>query len=311
MPVIVHVGSSKTGTTTLQSAFFPEHPGLFHLGKTESYLKAEKSWANDDTKTLLRDIYYRNHDFAPHDTLIANVRKTIDTQALGRPISISDEGLCEFTGVDSKEKLRRLQTIFGDYGPIKIILGVRNQLEILRSNYITIHRSNIFSIGNNSNFWYPTFDQYIEINFRYVFCAYLESYKFYQLCRLYEAEVGTENIFIYDFNEFKQDGIKVLRRICEFIGIDPQHPCLATTFATRENERPSARVHRYFKLRKHLFPNVAISSLLPSAISNHVRGWIGNGQKFDIPVTDETRKRLESYYSEDNQALATTYGITL
>src|ERR1700682_2439522 len=71
----LHVGASKTASTTLQGRFFPAHPGIFFLGKEESTIDLIKRWASPEIFTVVNDIDRRTLDFHPD---AATVKATLD-----------------------------------------------------------------------------------------------------------------------------------------------------------------------------------------------------------------------------------------
>jgi hypothetical protein len=307
----LHVGASKTASTTLQGRFFPAHPDIFYLGKEESTLNIVKRWATPEIFTIVNDIDRRNLDFRLDEATVRSALDYIRRNSGGRPIVYSFEDLCEFTGPSPFEKLARFQNVFGEFGPIRIIMGVREQLGLLKSLYITVHRAEMLRIPGENMSWCPSFDQYIDINFRYAFGALLESFRFSIVLDHYAHVLGAENVFVYSFENFKRDPKYVLRRLCGFIGIDENAPCIEEATTTRENQHHAARRYAYLKLRRLLVGSRSVGHLIPSQVKSRFWSWVDSGRKFDFTPSEAVTKRIRDYYRADNDTLSRKYGITL
>ncbi len=307
----LHVGASKTASTTLQGRFFPAHPGIFFLGKEESSLNAVKRWRTPEVFTIVNEINRRNLDFHLDEATVRTVLDDIRNNYAGRPIVYSYEDICEFTGPSPFEKLARFQQVFGEFGPIRIIMGVREQLGLLKSLYITLHRAEMLHIPGEKMNWYPTFEQYVDINFKYAYGAVFESFRFSLVLDHYARALGPENVFVFAFEDFKRDPVSVLRRLCRFMQIDETAACIEETATTKENQHHSARRYLYLSLRWFLIQGRSISHLVPGPVKSMFWRWLDSGRKFDFTASEAAAQRIKEYYRADNDALAQKYGIRL
>jgi hypothetical protein len=311
MALILHLGAPKTATSTLQHAFFPCHPGMLFLGKKVDSEKAWKGWRTTEIETLMIRLERTNLDFRPDRTAVARMVGEIAAVAGTRPTVISSEDLCLFSAIDSFRKVERIRDLFDALGPIRLILAVRNQVSLLKSIYITEHRGEMLRLAGTKQSWYPTFDRYLDIHFRYACGAVLESFRFASMIERYEAMVGSENVFVYAFDDFKHDPMQTLRALCTYMGVDAADPCLAQAAGTRENQHYSARIYAAPRLRKYLAMGLRIRALVPTSVKNHIRGWLDRGARFDIKLSAEATARITDYYAADNQRLFDTRGIRL
>ena len=308
MSLIVHIGSPKTATSTLQNAFFPRHQGLFFLGKEVDSRRGWKGWRTRELQDLMLGLERTHLDFRPDRVRVARLVDDIGREAGGRPVVISSEDLCLFSGIDSFAKLARVQNLFGAFGPIRVVVAVREQLSLWKSIYITEHRAEMMRMAGTSGNWHPTFDQYVDIHFRYVCGAVLESFRFAAMAERYEELFGRENVHLYAFDDFRRDQVGVLRTLCKFIGIDDADPSLQQTAVTRENAHYSARGYDFVKIRPFFG---AVRRLIPSAMKNAFYRWLDRGEAFDFEPTAETAARIRDYYRIDNELLFETRGIRL
>jgi hypothetical protein len=306
--LIVHIGAPKTATSTLQNAFFPRHPGLFFLGKEVDGKRGWKGWRSTELQDLMLALERENLKFQPDLEKIAALVKSISVEAAGRQVVISSEDLCLFSSVDSLAKLRRIQKLFGSLGPIRIVLAVREQLSLWKSIYTTEHRGEMMKVPGTRQNWYPSFDQFLDIHFRYVCGAVLESFRFGSTVKHYEALVGADNVYVYAYDAFLRDPVTQLKALCQFIGIDENDECLRRTAVTHENTHYSARSYAFVKIRSYF---KGVRRLVPAALKNSFYRWLDGGASFKFEPSAEARRRIKDYYRADNEMLFTMRGIRL
>jgi hypothetical protein len=311
MTLILHMGAPKTATSTLQNAFFPHHPGLLFLGKEVDGTRAWKGWRTPEIESLMFDLERTNLDFRPDRAAVTRIAGEIAAEAGDRPTVISSEDLCLFSAIDSFRKVERIRDLFGALGPIRLVLAVRDQVSLLKSIYITEHRGEMLRLAGTKQGWYPNFDRYLDIHFRYACGAVLESFRFASMIEHYEAMVGSENVFVYAFDEFKHDPMQTLRALCTYMGVDAADPCLAQAAGTRENQHYSARIYASPGLRKYLVEDLGIQAIVPTSVKKHIRRWLDQGARFDIEMSSDAIRRITAYYAADNKRLFDKRGIRL
>jgi len=311
MTLILHLGAPKTATSTLQNTFFPRHPGLLFLGKEVDSKRAWTGWRTPEIGTLMLNLELKNLDFRPDRDRVSRMVDEIRAAAGKRPVVISSEDLCLFSALDSFGKLERIRDLFGTLGPIRLLLAVREQVSLLKSIYITEHRGEMLHLPRTKQSWYPSFDQYLDIHFRYGCGAVLESFRFAAMIERYESIFGRDNVFVYAFDEFRCDPIGTLRLLCRFIGVDEADPCLALTAETRENQHHSSRGYAMTKLRQRLTGGRSVSDLMPGPVKAAFRRWLRRGTPFDFAASPDAVRRIADYYRADNEALLSRRGIQL
>jgi hypothetical protein len=311
MTLIVHVGSPKTGSSTLQNAFFPAHPGLLFLGKYVDRGRAYEGWRDTAFEKLARAMEASEANYKPDLSAVSSLIEGLETEAAGRPIVLSDEGLCMFTGADCMAKLGRVAEIFAALAPFRFILCVREQLSLIKSNYITEHRAEMLRLPGKKQSWYPNFDQFVDIHFRYACGSVLDSYRYAFLIEQLESLVGAKNVLVYGFEDFKADPIATLRRICRFMEVDEFDPCLERTATTRENEHHSARVYAINMLRRRVLGDRTLGGVVPKWLKTGLNRWAASGRRFDFTASADTARRVQDYYRADNEMLFLKCGIRL
>jgi hypothetical protein len=309
--LILHIGAPKTATSTLQNAFFPRHPGIYFLGKEVDGQRGWTGWRTPEIHSLMGRLERTNLDFRPEPCEIAKLVERVQAEAGQRPVVISSEDLCSFSGTDSFTKIERIRHLLALLGPIRLVLAVRDQVSLLRSLYLTEHRGEMLKLPGTQQNWYPSFDQYLDIHFRYAWGAVLESYRFAATTARYESMVGGENLLIYAFEDFRKNTVGTLRQLCRFIGVDDADPSLGQAAATRENEHYSARTYAFNGRYGRVAGANMVRALMPAAVKRRLRDWIKGGRRFDIELSADAVARIVNYYRADNEALLEKYGIRL
>jgi hypothetical protein len=123
--------------------------------------------------------------------------------------------------------------------------------------------------------------------------------------------VGEENLLIYAFEDFRQDPVATLRRICNFIGVDDSDVLLRETAATRENEHYTARTYTFHRHYGSVAGASRIKALVPTAVRRWLRDWMKGGRRFDFEPSADAVARIVDYYQADNEALLAKHGIRL
>jgi hypothetical protein len=311
MTLVLHIGAPKTATSTLQNAFFPRHPGVLFLGKEVDGQRGWKGWRTPEIEALMLCLERTNLEFQPAPDLVAKIVEEVRAAAGARPVVISSEDLCAFSGIDSFKKIERIGSLFGPLGSIRVVLAVREQVSLLKSLYVTEHRGEMLKLPDTRQDWYPSFDQYLDIHFRYAWGAVLESFRFAAMIDGYESLVGTDNILVYAFDEFRRDPIGTLRKLCAFMAIDDKDPSLEQTAGTRENQHYSARDYAFNRAIGSFAGLQSVAAFVPAPVKRTLRRWRKGGAAFDIEPSPDAVRRITDYYRSDNEALFEKRGIRL
>jgi hypothetical protein len=311
MTLILHIGAPKTATSTLQNAFFPRHPGVLFLGKEVDGQRGWKGWRTPEIQALMLCLERTNLEFQPAPDVVAKIVEEMRAEAGAKPVVISSEDLCAFSGIDSFKKIERVRSLFAALGAIRLVLAVREQVSLLKSLYVTEHRGEMLKLPDTRQHWYPSFDQYLDIHFRYAWGAVLESYRFGAMIDGYESLVGKENIFVYGFDDFRRDPTGTLRKLCGFMGIAEDDPSLEQTADTRENQHYSAREYAFNRAVGSVFALQSVAAFVPAVLKRTLRQWRKAGVPFDIEPSPDAVRRITDYYRSDNDALFAKRGIRL
>jgi len=286
--IICHIGFPKTGTTFLQKNVFPNISDINYIDRTEikhlSYALIEKD-----------DSYYDN------DKIKADLTKMHDS---GSTMLISDEAL---TGHHMKTEFpnrsqiaRRLKAV----GVSKIIISIRNQVDVLESTYKqyiksggVLKVSNFFDLDDNPS-------THLYINY----------FNYEKIIQLYSEVFGIENILVIQFEKMFKNKTEFNNRLADFLQLEsidltdalnlPAVNDSLSNFSTKllrvinhftyNTFRPSSLIHR--RLSTSLFYKI----LKRIDISK-------KGNKLIAKYEDEIR----AHFSASNSSLMQNYNIQL
>jgi len=289
-PSFVHIGLQKTATTTFQEHFFGSHPDIAYLGRP---------FADPEIDALVKAVYL--HEKVEFDS--ARWQQVRDAKirpqlGRGRIVGLSDEFLsAPGPHVDRGVVAERLKWLLGD---CVALITIRNQVEILRSEYIDTIKYRP----------YQSFREWIEAGLADPAGSSLRLYDYRKLAAYYASVFGDANVRILLFEEFLRSRDAFLAKLCEALGIDAAaaRPLLA---GKHENPRKSSRLLRYKALRSRVLPGVHLSRLIPGPITDVALRYLHAGRAATVEIGDTLRQRIETHYRGSNRALAAEYGLPL
>lgn len=215
----LHVGLAKTGTSSIQQTLFEDHPQIYYLGKygkPPARVLPTNRCRDDITYRFLKPLLWELDepiDFEAnsrlfHDEILPSVPEN-------RIILGSWEELGEL-GVENYGKLLdRCQEVFGT---CRIIVTLRNPLEILPSLYLQNLRVNYLQKMHREWIDIETYRS-IERWYR----KKVESRTILNYCENIRTSVdklGHDNVGIFLYEDLKNTPEDYYRSLCEFIGVD-------------------------------------------------------------------------------------------
>ena len=210
--IVLHIGLSKTATTTLQRAVFQNHSEIHYLGKIAGS-RHGRQCASADTYEFLAPMLWRTDQ--PFDVAAAKdfYAETLESRAgANRVILGSWEGLGQ-QGIASFET--SIQRLVAVCGVCRIWISLRNPVTRLPSMYLQHLRGNQKQLARR----YVTFDAWLDSQERqigslqgiFAYREYVET-----AVRL----LGAENVGVFLFEAFASDPEQYLRDVSGFLGID-------------------------------------------------------------------------------------------
>ncbi|MDY6867826.1 MAG: sulfotransferase domain-containing protein [Chloroflexota bacterium] len=198
-PDVLHVGFSKCASTFLQS-FFSAHPSIFLVDQSHYFAPISIGYYDRGAEwyQCLYDTAKSDHTTLESDEHIL--------MPLFHPVLHSAA-----TTLDSLELItKRIRKTNPD---AKIIIGVRNQADLLVSRY-----SEYMICGGTLGF-----DKFVEEQIQ---CSvdgrcYYENY-YFEIVKHIESIFGASNVFVFCQEQLRLSEPQVLQKLCDFIGVSYQ-----------------------------------------------------------------------------------------
>lgn len=302
LPTVLHIGVSKTGTTTLQHALFRSHPRIAYYGQPfANLLRAEAAPA-----AALRGYVLAVDDgedrpaplFAPANIRsdIAGLARVPDDPAV---FVLSDEMLTLPLRDDHAAIADRLYALSPD---ARILLTLRRQPDALASLFAMIGYAGGDAVSG--------FDAWLDASLGGADSRWGESYRYDRIAAIYAARFGAVQAMF--FEDMQADADAYLAGIAEWIGVPPQ---LAAVAARDENRRRTAADRWFADLRRRLPGLHGALRALPFGAADRlraVRAAIGR-QSRAIRFTPSAAAlaRIAAFYAPGNRAAADAYGWDL
>lgn len=293
MRPIIHIGYNKTGTTWLQQKFFPYVENVSYIDRETVNQLIIKS-----------DFFLFNpNEVKNHLVRIANKR-----------ILISEEEFCLSPRAQTFIKIGHINQLYQIFPDSKIIIFIRNQLDILLSSYLYYLKWNggTFSFCNfifKKNKFNPHILGIRTQNLKYHFFLNYISNLF-----------GKSNVYIYLYEDFANNNISFLNKFCSEHSLDVDLKKLdysRINEALKINFVPLARFVNMFTKphilqRSHVFTvpylERACRKFYPKL--NSLGIW-GRSVKPEDLLSPECIDYLNNYYRDSNRILAEKYSLPL
>lgn len=208
MKKYAHIGYAKSGSTWLQTHFFPRHPELHHLGR------ARGDWIiNDRIRLLLWRDYIENLSFmfAPENGRREIEEQIIRAGELGkRATGISHELLTNpvHGRIDLAQRAERLKETMG--AETHIVMIVREPLSWILSLYKGLVKEGGLYESLDEFLFYFYFD-YDRSPFSALF--------YDRVFDLYASLFGEENVSVLPFELLKESPQRYVDRLCDSMEI--------------------------------------------------------------------------------------------
>ena len=301
----LHVGFSKTATTSLQDHVFVALPGFQCLGKPWG----DVGYTDQGLRRALSHLCYEDSIRYDSDFVRCELDRVVDID--GGKILISSEGLTYGRLGDSRYYYnpvmvaRRLKHIFKE--DTTIIFTIREQMSWLCSLYLDDSSRRIFfDPGTTIKRWFATEQR--EQKRGHVNA--LDMANFDAIIREYETVFGSRDIRVLVFEELTEDVEAFTRNLCnalEFSDIDWMRNRLTTM--NRHKRRLSKRAYFFGLVNRYFVPEIfrGVYHILNPGLERFLR----RGSPVDVATPESHQKLLDGRYSAGNRRLNDVYDLDL
>ena len=315
MTAIIHIGSSKSLSTSIHSYFQALSDDFFYFGVNFDIQKFKAKgmggfFLDEDCRELTTVLSNLDRFKGLDPELKQNIQKKVKLASDQNKIFFySNEGLCETPSLYLTMKI--LKEIFNDF---KILYIVRNQFDLIRSLYFYEGHKSFYLIGKQKYKLVPfsTFFDNAVFNHKNIggkksyfwIHNFIRIYNFYENIETISKFIPEENILTFPFETIEEK--KDLSLIKKFIG-------------KKTNKEFSNKILNNVEVYDHInisnkssafFKTYAILSALnidPHKLNLKVKKFI-NYKKFfrnfkDLRIEDKYFFKIKELYLEDNLKL--------
>jgi hypothetical protein len=331
---LIHIGDYKTGTTWLQNNVFSSHPEIIYADCSKNYPEIAKLFYE---LVIVRDL-----DFDPICLRERFQQELKKIDRAGKSLVVSRESLSGnfLSGEHARRIAERLRDVFG---PVKVLLVIREQLSMLTSTY-----SQYVKMGGTLALRDFVFDPIVSKDL-------LRRLQYENQLQAYYEIFGEDQVMVKLYDELQRDNGEFLRNVFAFAGCENIHfqpevtgvinPSLTSSGLmvqrwlnrfTRTHFNPGANLIPFDKLIAALLPEARKQRLLKSAqiqlpgtpvwqnsqlylryainmgLNQRFSQWcekIRIGHKVELPI--DLKKHLHSVFASGNRILADKYGLAV
>lgn len=295
MKPIIHVGFSKTATTSLQDGLFSELSGVANLGKP---------FRDNDgaVKALFAPLFKLNFDDGLSYSAEAtrNAIRAVLAETNDKLVIVSSEGLSYFRHNDQLIVAQRLRDAFGD---ARILFTIREQVSWVQSLYLDdCGRYTLTDPVSAFPQWYR--EEAARRN-----RGAVQGADFYALIARYRELFGADNVSVLPLEMMTRELDVFVERLSGVIN-KPEAELLAIlSRLPSNNARLSMRRYRLGLANYYFFPAYLRRFLphLPASFHRYLNG--GPPARFIIPTP--LAQDLRSRVAEGNRALMEIYDLKL
>lgn len=219
VPLYLHIGYPKTGTTTLQAHLFAKHPQIDYLGKYIPGLGYE----TQEIGHLINHIISANG--MRLDTGACRSLKAIlderrhNSQA--KSIVISTESFLHVAGTDFNILVDRILEAFA---PCRIMVSIREQFDLLLSfyrthgkygQYVFVHKEQSEELSFPINL-----DRWLDINMRTIDRNIPGILYYGEVDKILQSKFGDKDFDFFLYEDMRDDFQNYVGSLSRFLGID-------------------------------------------------------------------------------------------
>jgi hypothetical protein len=246
---LIHIGTPKTATKTLQWRIFAQHPEVHYLGRFDGgdyrHYRRYGCCRNRTVQALMRKIVYgdvRKPDFDRAKALYATAVNPANSSNLVPVWS------WESHSTDSLEmqaiRARNLKHVFQD---ASVLMTIRHPVDLVESSYLQQIRDH--NVGSRkyvlSPAFIPSMDEWVKWAWD---TDVLQLSSYAETVKIFMAEFGRERMHVKLFEQAERNSSAFFADICDIAGIDPVIG-VALAAGHRDN---SAWTQRQLRLLKHI-----------------------------------------------------------
>lgn len=303
--LVVHVGYPKTATTTFQKHVFPHHSDIDYLGKSIPDMSFRTEELRHEIQRLVNEDEVRYDGGKGLRRLVEELHQNCRRKVL----LLSHENFIHHWGNDTGLVARRIREVFG---PCRILITLRDQVDVIRSFYAMHGRyctASFLMATQKEKVRTPLrLDDWLRLTIRAPEMNIFSILHYYDVIRYYVSLFGRDNVGVFLYEHFVKDSDDYVRRLCDFLGIDPT-PALERARGKHENRRFTTFELCYLRVARLLGLRLFDWS------QQDTPGWVARLRNLfgtnRVHLSEEWHARLCAMYGAGNRRLAAEFGLPL
>lgn len=296
---VIHIGFPKTGTTTHQIHLFDKHSQIVYLGKPYKEARFEQE--------LHRLIKQESTIY--DSSALKEYMKSVKKERPGKNLLLlSEEIMVSLSKVRDKGVVaQRIKEVFS---PCKILITIRNQVEMLKSAYINGGRLLAHVPGKYRGRYVP-FEDWLIFQYEYLDRSHMGNFIYFPTIQYYAKLFGKENILVLLFEEFLDQPEQYITKLSEFLAID-KNESLELLGAEHENVRidqSRLEFERWVGSRMALGKSRFLYRL--SKVYGYFFHLLAKNKKAKVMIPGPWLERLRNVYSQGNRQLMAHFHLSL
>lgn len=317
--VFIHIGHPKAASTTLQWNLFTNHPQLHYLGPSfctgtqkktldeilflsKSELKADQA---REINKFWRQLLVSDEVLYTKNEVLEKFKESLNNNNTGiisnrKSNVISHEGMLNSCIGDNGLKAKRAYELFPQ---AKIIVVIRNQLDVLRSLYDMHPRAPMSGVAFNKVL---SIKDWLQFNFDKLERGYLVGMMYSEHISYYKNIFGKDSVKVLIFEDLKYHPHAFSKEISGFMGIDDS----ISRELLLKSPKNTSQDHFIHNFREKILPGIQFSKLVPDKTHQYLVEKLTKAlphKKTQVP--EEYQEKIRDFYKETNQKLITELGI--
>ncbi len=318
MSVVIHIGSSKALSTSIQYNIDKLSENFFHFGKNIDLEKLKNRgmgdiYRDEDCKKLTEVLVNLDVYKGLDPKLKENIQKKVNlAKSQNKVFFYSCELFCE------SPSLYLMMNIFKElFGEFKILYVTRNQIDAIESLYT--YEGHVLSyLNTKENYKFISFKSFFETGKKqqvltgghkshYWTHDFLRIFNYNQTIKIIKSVIPEENIFVYPMEEIseKKDINVLFKYLYEISNNSTKNLKIINDekFLNRSNK--SKIFFLVYNLISKLGTNPKKLNLLLKSLINYKK--IFNLFKTKSVISDKYKKEIKEYFEEDNLELINNF----
>lgn len=298
----IHIGMAKAASSTLQECLFSCLPDFHYISSGHQGIKTDQ-----EARAIIHTIVgcERCEYLERYDQLCQLVYRNVYGGNKDQ-VLISDEsfatGYSRFPGqVEKVEIAHRLGTLFPSS---KILLVIRNQVDILKSLYVQQLKSS--ECISNWQEWLNKQKRYSHLT------SQLNWLKYDVIYDTYSEIFGAENIYLILFEDILQKDLYFYKGIEAFLGNSIDAKTIKKMLSHKYKNKRMTKLSYLLNKNSNNQLFSKVTKLIPNKVKKYIKRIASScGQSIEPKIAEQDINFIRDFYSKSNYRMSALVGFNL